>query len=422
MGWLYVPASKESDWALPEQYPDTARSVWLRGKPIAPRSWSRVRKTARSLRFLSGMTLPPSTADAGVESWISSTLGFRASPGVVQGSSLEPPTNAGSGATSTESSAKSSLPSYSLRKSLGLFEEEVLVTSYPTLPKQGSMRSGVVSPRQKSAPRTAGNGCSSSDIWNTPEAHERTFSPRTLTSKGHYPLANQVDNWPTPQANKITKNSEDPKRMKENGHQTALADAVHLWPTPQAHDERERGNTEADHHHKRDAELWATPNVPNGGRTSNTTNYREDGSKQQIDLNAQTQLWATPASRDEDKWHNRGPESGHQQNLSGQVYLHSLPAQATGKPGPQSSKDGLTLHPHWPTPGAIGGNQNGTMEETGGRGNPFRGTEFGKKRLNPMFVEWLMGFPRGWTVLVRSGMQSYRHRQSMRLELCGSGF
>jgi len=35
--------------------------------------------------------------------------------------------------------------------------------------------------------------------------------------------------WPTPQANKNTKNSKDPQRMKENGVQTALADAV--WIT-----------------------------------------------------------------------------------------------------------------------------------------------------------------------------------------------
>lgn len=42
--------------------------------------------------------------------------------------------------------------------------------------------------------------------------------------------------WPTPQANKNTKNSRDPQRMKEGGVQTALADAAWLagWPTPVA--------------------------------------------------------------------------------------------------------------------------------------------------------------------------------------------
>ena len=46
--------------------------------------------------------------------------------------------------------------------------------------------------------------------------------------------------WPTPQANKNTKNSKDPQRMKENGAQTCLADAAHLagWPTPEAEEAR----------------------------------------------------------------------------------------------------------------------------------------------------------------------------------------
>jgi len=44
--------------------------------------------------------------------------------------------------------------------------------------------------------------------------------------------------WPTPQANKNTKNSKDPQRMKENGAQTCLADAAHLchWSTPTVQD------------------------------------------------------------------------------------------------------------------------------------------------------------------------------------------
>ena len=45
--------------------------------------------------------------------------------------------------------------------------------------------------------------------------------------------------WPTPQANKNTKNSKDPQTMKQGGVQTALADAVWItdratWPTPTA--------------------------------------------------------------------------------------------------------------------------------------------------------------------------------------------
>jgi len=81
--------------------------------------------------------------------------------------------------------------------------------------------------------------------------------------------------------------------------------------------------------------LWPTPNVPEGGRTSNTTDRREDGSKRQIDLGALASLW-----------------------LSRQV-------RQTTTPGPPS----LTSGPNSP------------------------------RRLNPLFVEWLMSWPMHWTAL-----------------------
>lgn len=45
--------------------------------------------------------------------------------------------------------------------------------------------------------------------------------------------------WPTPSATKNTKNSEDPKGMKENGVQSSLADAAWLagWLTPSANED-----------------------------------------------------------------------------------------------------------------------------------------------------------------------------------------
>lgn len=53
--------------------------------------------------------------------------------------------------------------------------------------------------------------------------------------------------WPTPNANKHTKNSQDPQKMKEGGVQTCLADAAWIaskamWPTPNASDNRDRGS------------------------------------------------------------------------------------------------------------------------------------------------------------------------------------
>ena len=60
---------------------------------------------------------------------------------------------------------------------------------------------------------------------------------------------------------------------------------------------------------------------------------------------------------------------------------------------------GLSESGMWPTPNACRGNNTGRMDEWGGSGNPLRGTEFSRGPLNPPFVEWLMGYPIGFTDL-----------------------
>ena len=56
----------------------------------------------------------------------------------------------------------------------------------------------------------------------------------------------------------------------------------------------------------------------------------------------------------------------------------------------------------WPTPTAPGKHQVGTIGEWGGSGNPLRTPETMTLKggsLNPTWVEWLMGYPIGWTDL-----------------------
>lgn len=52
-----------------------------------------------------------------------------------------------------------------------------------------------------------------------------------------------------------------------------------------------------------------------------------------------------------------------------------------------------------PTPTAGTSHMGGYLNEWGGSGNPFRGTEVGRLRLNPYWVEELMAWPIGWTEL-----------------------
>lgn len=52
-----------------------------------------------------------------------------------------------------------------------------------------------------------------------------------------------------------------------------------------------------------------------------------------------------------------------------------------------------------PTPTSGNDHSGGRLDEWGGSTNPFRGTEIGKLRLNPCWVEELMGWPSGSTDL-----------------------
>jgi DNA (cytosine-5)-methyltransferase 1 len=55
----------------------------------------------------------------------------------------------------------------------------------------------------------------------------------------------------------------------------------------------------------------------------------------------------------------------------------------------------------WPTPNAGSPNWGGTIQEWGGSKNWVRKEmpELAGGALNPMWVEWLMGWPLGWTDL-----------------------
>jgi len=73
---------------------------------------------------------------------------------------------------------------------------------------------------------------------------------------------------------------------------------------------------------------------------------------------------------------------------------------------------GAVIREMFYTPTSVSGHQTGRIDEWGGSHNPYRG-EKGQCRpryLNPEFVEWLMGFPIGWTVCGPLATRSYRSR------------
>ena len=145
-----------------------------------------------------------------------------------------------------------------------------------------------------------------------------------------------------------------------------------------------------------DCSSWPTAKTPSGGSNSKrkergaggadlqeaaaqwqtpaTDSFRSRGGdrKNEQGLDQQARTWATPSCRDADKWQKKPKRKGQIQ-LSAQAYSHPV------------------------------------------QGIPTDGNMYSKqiRRLNPLFVEWLMGLPRGWTSCGPMEMQSFRLWQRM---------
>jgi hypothetical protein len=157
-----------------------------------------------------------------------------------------------------------------------------------------------------------------------------------------------------------------------------------MWPTP-IHRDWKDGDAR-------------TQNVP-------TNNY----------LGREASRWSTPKSSPSGPDYARaGREGSGGEDLVTQTCLLSHPDPETPPRGNGFSIDGQNSLLLWPTPNAIEGHGVGAMGEAGGSSNIFRGTEMANRKLNPRFVEHLMGFPLGWTVLEHSETEWSRWLRRMR--------
>jgi hypothetical protein len=268
--------------------------------------------------------------------------------------------------------------SWSLRTSQGsLLQEEQWGECLETLPDSGMWDAGAVYElRSSELPIFE----SASSLWptavakddgKTPAAHlamkqrmgerDGTGANRTAITS----LAVKVQQWPTPR---------EAERCQYNSHDDyeALSLRVQNWPTARQEDGESCGNH---------------PGVVDS-------------------LTGATKLWfPTPASRD-----YRTPNKLSYQDRSGttkgeqlQNFVeHSFPASLQApqiQDGQPSSESAPTSRQRWATPTAsMATMQDQEQAQTAGN-SPDR-PKYGsleKRRLNPRFVCWLMGFPLGWT-------------------------
>lgn len=192
-----------------------------------------------------------------------------------------------------------------------------------------------------------------------------TWEPRTF--------AGESSSWATP-------NSADGTGTHGGGQNRSLRTDVSRWSTPQSFDSKDcQRSTEARERAlekggcrnlREDVLPWPTPKA-------SAENYGQPRENDRGDLQAAAGLWSTPTTRD---WKD-GACAGSAVETNGllgrQVCRTSLPDPPSEKPGQPSSKS--------------------------------------TRRLNPLFVEWLMGFPIGWLDSEPLEMQLYRFRLARHL-------
>jgi len=186
--------------------------------------------------------------------------------------------------------------------------------------------------------------------WMTPTA--QNFRSRSKgESKGMELLDTQARNWPTPKTPGGGAEARASRKERGAGGEDLEA-AVQLWPTPQAHDLTSRGNTPADRHHK-----------PH-------------------DLSNAAEVWPTPAARD---MKGENSETHCTETGTGRKHMDQLPNYVAHSPLSQA------IYTNGPTSSVI--------------------SPTSPRQLSVLFVEWLMGWPRGWTAcgsLAAESFQSWR--------------
>lgn len=367
--WLYVPttcspsvpASAGSSSALPSlsdcgERLHEASATW-RGKPQPPQVWSRRWKQGGFIRHLSGVTLPPSTLDHGVASFISS---LRAIPAKTTASPESAPVPMESDFLPPRSSAlpmSAGLILSSARTSRGM-----LPSSYAPSSRHWSDWATALRQEYSVRPKPA-TPCAASDCSSWPSAKVATGGyevqrdgSTVLTLQGAAVM------WMAPRAgeNEETAESFEARRMRMTpaermGVNGTLSIQVQQWSSPKASDPEKAG-----------------PNMR--------------GSKGDVPLPGQAATWAGPAAQNH-KGSSEGSSEGSITRADGKSREDILSYQAEQFFHPPSSPD---------RPIAGG--------STSSTDSPSSNQPSVKRKLNPIFVEALMRWPTGLSGFERQEM------------------
>ncbi len=361
----FVPATAGWSWALDEQAWMFAQSVTWRSKFMSKQYWLKRWKKGDYVQHLSGLTLNPSMHDRFVESWTESQEASHVSHFQVQESEKDKKTQGTYGQASQTLFEFADLDGSS-SKTCQDWLPLGCVTSCKTWDKWVTERRGAYSQRKKLALHTKGNESSSLRGWATPQASDHVEGARTAKESNQKCLGRDLNqmNWPTPRA------GNPGSRKPGTGGKILAEEAKKNWATPQSRDHKTaetKGKWEAR------AKLQA-----------------EKGVNLHLPLNTQCQ--------------------------------HIMEEQHNGLPAPEKNNTSGKNHGSWPTArssDAEGGRIKTEKTEKGFRSKREKSDQyFGAKlrdaaemekpptmKLNPNWVEQLMGLSTGWTDLGSWGME-----------------
>lgn len=164
---------------------------------------------------------------------------------------------------------------------------------------------------------------------------------------------------------------------------------------------------------------WNTPRAAMASKGGNPDRKQPRG-----DLEAQARSWATPNASDSFVGEIRSSEDAKERQLhrgydngSKRTSTGSLAKDVATWPTPRSSPNENRTTKRAPTHGETHGRV--LAGEAAGHHRPTtcpHGSEC-KPSLRPAFVEWLMGFPIGWTAFEPSATEWSRWLRRMRSEL-----
>jgi hypothetical protein len=327
-----------------EQSQICAQSLTVRSKALPLRTWSQKWKKDSWIQHLSGRILKPSHGESFVDAWTSSVVATRASHSVPQENDLESKTTGICGHSSQREFHFADPESVSLKTSKGTLRWD-------------SPQSSVTWKNWVTASRG--------------EYSQRLKSAHHISERGFL-------SWPTA-TTRDWKGCGNAVQRKDGKHRLDTLEAVAVYGPVAPVNSSTDGNRQ---------ESWLTPRASESNSDSNFVARNADRGdhchsslSQQVKAQGTAQSnhgnWATPDCSD------RRSTNSNQQGLSNQVKQW---------PTPMGQAQGVL--------GSTAGNSDfiRKVEQIEGLRAAVNGPKTGMGKLNPRWVETLMGLPVGWTM------------------------